>query len=111
MVFDAKPFRTDDGGLDFERILNNYEWSFETVPRYQAAHRRGCPFLTIPVWVDDPSFNVALPHQANRPASTRRRACVQASLRLPAGAAARHGETALGSLGRRRACRAMNSRS
>ena len=30
MLFDAKPLRTREGGLDFERILNNYEWSFET---------------------------------------------------------------------------------
>jgi diacylglycerol O-acyltransferase len=57
MVFDAKPLRSADGGLDFERILNNYEWSFETVPRYRQRIAK-VPFLDHPVWVDDPSFNV-----------------------------------------------------
>ena len=38
MLFDAKPLRSSDGGLDFERILNNYEWSFERVasPRFRS---------------------------------------------------------------------------
>ena len=57
MVIDAKPFRMADGGLDFERIVNNYEWSFETVPRYRQRIAK-VPFLDHPVWVDDPSFNV-----------------------------------------------------
>ena len=57
MVFDAKPLRNGGGGLDFERILNNYEWSFETVPRYRQRIAK-VPFLDHPVWVDDPSFNV-----------------------------------------------------
>ena len=57
MVFDAKPLRTGDGGLDFERILNNYAWSFETVPRYRQRIAK-VPFLDHPVWVDDPRFNV-----------------------------------------------------
>lgn len=57
MLFDAKPLRTREGGLDFERILNNYEWSFESVPRYRQRIAR-MPLLDHPVWVDDPSFNV-----------------------------------------------------
>ena len=57
LLFDAKPLRTSDGGLDFERILNNYEWSFETVPRYRQRIVK-VPFLDHPVWVDDPGFNV-----------------------------------------------------
>jgi len=57
MVFDAKPLRSGGAGLDFERILNNYEWSFETVPRYRQRIAK-VPFLDHPVWVDDPSFNV-----------------------------------------------------
>jgi WS/DGAT/MGAT family acyltransferase len=57
LLFDAKPLRAPDGGLDFERILNNYEWSFETVPRYRQRIAK-VPFLDHPVWVDDPGFNV-----------------------------------------------------
>jgi diacylglycerol O-acyltransferase len=71
MVVDAEPLRTRDGGLDFDRILNNYEWSFESVPRYRQRIAR-IPVLDHPVWVDDPSFNVryhirqiALPQPAN----------------------------------------------
>jgi WS/DGAT/MGAT family acyltransferase len=57
MVFEAAPLRNGDGGLDFERILNNYEWSFESVPRYRQRIAK-VPLLDHPVWVDDPSFNV-----------------------------------------------------
>ena len=57
MLFDAGPLRTADGGLDFERILNNYQWSIESVPRYRQRTAR-VPFLEHPVWVDDASFNV-----------------------------------------------------
>jgi len=57
MVFDAGPLRTEDGGLDFDRIINNYEWSFERVPRYRQRLTK-IPLLGHPVWVDDPSFNV-----------------------------------------------------
>lgn len=57
MVFDATTLRTSDGGLDFERILNNYEWSFQRVPRYRQRIAK-VPLLDHPVWVDDPSFNV-----------------------------------------------------
>ena len=71
MVFDAKPLRSADGGLDFEKILNNYQWSFEQVPRYRQKIEK-IPLLGHPVWVDDPSFNlryhirqVALPQPAD----------------------------------------------
>lgn len=57
MVFDAGPLRTADGGLDFEKILNNYEWSFAEVPRYRQRIAK-VPFFDHPVWVDDPGFNV-----------------------------------------------------
>ena len=57
MVFDAEPLRNADGGLDFDRILNNYEWSFEQVPRYRQRVTK-IPLLDHPVWVDDPTFNV-----------------------------------------------------
>jgi len=57
MVFDAAPLRNADGGLDFDRIVNNYEWSFEAVPRYRQRLAK-VPLLDHPVWVDDPSFNV-----------------------------------------------------
>jgi diacylglycerol O-acyltransferase len=57
MVFDAAPLRNGGGGLDFDRIVNNFEWSFEHVPRYRQ-HIARVPFLDHPVWVDDPSFNV-----------------------------------------------------
>lgn len=57
MVFDAKPLRNGGGGLDFERILDNYEWSFAMAPRYRQRIAK-VPFLDHPVWVDDPNFNV-----------------------------------------------------
>lgn len=57
LVFDAGPLRTEDGGLDFDKILNNYEWSFQSVPRYRQRISE-IPFFDHPVWVDDPSFNV-----------------------------------------------------
>ena len=57
MVFDAKPLRTVDGGLDFDKLLNNYEWAFEQVPRYRQRIAK-IPLLDHPVWVDDPTFNV-----------------------------------------------------
>lgn len=57
MVFDARPLRNGAGGLDFDRIVNNYEWSFDHVPRYRQRIAK-VPFLDHPVWVDDPGFNV-----------------------------------------------------
>ncbi len=57
MVFDAGPLRTSDGGLDFEKILNNYEWSFERVPRYRQRLIK-IPLFEHPIWVDDENFNV-----------------------------------------------------
>jgi WS/DGAT/MGAT family acyltransferase len=57
MLLDAAPLRNADGGLDFDRIVNNYEWSFEAVPRYRQRLAK-VPFLDHPVWVDDPTFNV-----------------------------------------------------
>jgi WS/DGAT/MGAT family acyltransferase len=57
MVFDAGPMRTKGGGLDFEKVINNYEWSFESVPRYRQRLAR-IPLFDHPVWVDDPDFNV-----------------------------------------------------
>ncbi len=71
MVFEAGPLRTDDGGLDFDKILNHYEWSFRDVPRYRQRIGK-VPVFDHPVWVDDPAFNVryhirqiALPQPAN----------------------------------------------
>ena len=57
MVFDAKPLRTEDGSLDFDKVLNHYEWSFERVPRYRQRLAK-IPLFDHPIWVDDPSFNV-----------------------------------------------------
>jgi WS/DGAT/MGAT family acyltransferase len=57
MVLDAGPLRTKDGGLDFDKVLNNYEWSFEHVPRFRQRLAR-IPLFDHPVWVDDPRFNV-----------------------------------------------------
>ena len=57
MLFDAGPLRAPDGGLDFEKILNNYEWSFDSVPRYRQRLIR-IPLFDHPIWVDDENFNV-----------------------------------------------------
>ena len=59
MLFDAKPPRSPGGGLDFDRIVHNYEWSFEMAPRYRQRIAK-IPFLDHPVWVDDPSFNAPI---------------------------------------------------
>jgi len=71
MVFDAGPLRREDGGLDFDKVLNNYEWSFEGVPRHRQRLTK-IPLFDHPVWVDDPNFNiryhirqVALPQPAD----------------------------------------------
>ena len=47
-----------DGGLDFDKLLNNYEWAFEQVPRYRQRIVK-IPVLDHPVWVDDPATDVA----------------------------------------------------
>lgn len=57
LVFDAGPLRTADGRLDFDKIVNNYEWSFERVPRYRQRLAR-TPWLDHPVWIDDPNFDI-----------------------------------------------------
>ena len=57
LVFDAGPLRTADGRLDFDRIINNYEWSFERVPRYRQRLAK-TPWLDHPIWIDDPGFDV-----------------------------------------------------
>jgi WS/DGAT/MGAT family acyltransferase len=57
MVFDAGPLRTEDGGLDFDKILDNYEWCFDRVPRYRQRLVK-IPVFDHPIWVDDESFNV-----------------------------------------------------
>jgi len=57
MVFEAGPLRTEDGGLDFEKVLHNYEWSFEDVPRYRQRLVK-IPLFDHPIWVDDANFNV-----------------------------------------------------
>lgn len=79
MVFDAKPLRTEDGGLDFEKVLNHYEWCFQQVPRYRQRLVH-IPLFDHPVWVDDASFNiryhirqVALPQPADE--RTLKRVC------------------------------------
>ncbi|MFW2388770.1 MAG: wax ester/triacylglycerol synthase family O-acyltransferase [Polyangiales bacterium] len=71
MIFDAGPMRIEGGGLDFDRILNNYEWSFDAVPRYRQRIAK-IPFFDHPIWVDDESFNaryhvrqIALPQPAD----------------------------------------------
>ncbi len=57
MVFDAGPLRAGDGGLDFEKIVQNYEWCFDRVPRYRQRLVK-IPLFDHPIWVDDASFNV-----------------------------------------------------
>ena len=77
MVFDANPLRTSDGGLDFEQVIDNFEWSFGQVPRYRQ-RVVNIPLLNHPIWVDDANFNVryhirqiALPQPADERVLTR----------------------------------------
>jgi len=57
-IHEAAPLRKRDGSLDIERIQEYVESRLHRIPRYRQrlAHT---PLERHPVWVDDPSFNIA----------------------------------------------------
>ena len=56
-IFDAKPLRTAEGGVDIEALKNAHRSMLHRVPRYRQK-LRWIPFLNHPVWVDDRQFNL-----------------------------------------------------
>jgi WS/DGAT/MGAT family acyltransferase len=56
-IYDAKPLRGKDGGLDFERILEFIEGQLHKVPRCRQ-RLEWVPGFRQPVWVDDTRFNL-----------------------------------------------------
>jgi len=56
-LFDAKPLRTPEGGIDVDRIHRLVEVGMHRAPRYRQRIAR-VPFFDHPVWVDDPRFNL-----------------------------------------------------
>lgn len=72
LVFEAGPFATEEGGVDFDRIREIVEARLPELPRLRTKLRR-VPFENHPVWVDDQEFNLdyhlrqsSLPRPGNR---------------------------------------------
>jgi WS/DGAT/MGAT family acyltransferase len=57
LVFEAGPFATEEGGVDFDRIRRQVEARLPELPRLRAKLRR-IPLDGHPVWVDDQEFNL-----------------------------------------------------
>jgi WS/DGAT/MGAT family acyltransferase len=57
-VHEAAPLRRRDGALDIERIQEYVESRLHRIPRYRQ-RLAYTPLERHPVWVDDPSFNIA----------------------------------------------------
>jgi len=58
LICDAKPLTLEDGRLDAERIRSFLDAQLAGIPRYRQRLAR-IPVERHPVWVDDPSFDVA----------------------------------------------------
>ncbi len=58
LICDAKPLTLEDGCLDAERIRDFLGARLSAIPRYHQRLAR-IPVERHPVWVDDPSFNLA----------------------------------------------------
>ncbi len=56
-IFDGKPLRTADGGLDVERLRALSEPALRRNARFRQRLER-IPLSGHPVWVDDPRFNI-----------------------------------------------------
>jgi diacylglycerol O-acyltransferase / wax synthase len=55
-LFDAAPLKSDDGGIDFDRIKSHILSKLQYIPRYRQ-RLEWVPFDRRPVWVDDDQFN------------------------------------------------------
>jgi WS/DGAT/MGAT family acyltransferase len=56
-IFDPGPLALDDGGIDFERVLELSEAGLARVPRFRQKLAK-MPVTDHPVWVDDEHFNL-----------------------------------------------------
>lgn len=57
-IFDAAPLATPDGGIDIERIRDEFAAGLHRVPRYRQ-RLASIPLGGAPVWIDDAHFNLA----------------------------------------------------
>jgi diacylglycerol O-acyltransferase / wax synthase len=55
-LFDAAPLKTDEGGIDIERIKAHIRSKLQYIPRYRQL-LEWVPYDRRPVWVDDEHFN------------------------------------------------------
>ncbi|MGH0037056.1 MAG: WS/DGAT/MGAT family O-acyltransferase [Myxococcota bacterium] len=55
-VFESGPLATQEGGLDFERVLALSDTALARIPRFRQKLAR-IPLVDRPVWVDDEHFN------------------------------------------------------
>jgi diacylglycerol O-acyltransferase / wax synthase len=55
-LFDAAPLKTDEGGIDMERIKAHIRSKLQYIPRYRQ-RLEWVPYDRRPVWVDDELFN------------------------------------------------------
>lgn len=55
-LFDASPLKSDDGGIDIERIRAHITGKLQYIPRYRQ-RLEWVPYDRRPVWVDDAQFN------------------------------------------------------
>jgi WS/DGAT/MGAT family acyltransferase len=58
MLFDAKPVRTAEGGIDIERIRAAIEARLHLVPRFRQ-RLAFLPYERLPIWIDDDRFRLA----------------------------------------------------
>lgn len=56
VLFDAAPMKTDEGGIDIERIRSHIKSKLQYIPRYRQ-RLEWVPYDRRPVWVDDDRFN------------------------------------------------------
>lgn len=55
-LFDASPLKSDDGGIDIQRIRDHIKGKLQYIPRYRQ-RLEWVPYDRRPVWVDDADFN------------------------------------------------------
>jgi len=56
-IFDAKPVRTEAGGIDIEHIRRSIESKLHLVPRFRQKLAY-LPYEQLPIWVDDDRFRL-----------------------------------------------------
>lgn len=56
-LFDASPLKSDEGGIDIERLKTHINSKLQYIPRYRQ-RLEWVPYDRRPVWVDDAHFNL-----------------------------------------------------